>query len=430
MGRPAGYCRDPSRAQSATCLIGGMPRVPPPHHPSMMFGTIPYTSMSVHTVASFTTNMDSGSGAFPSSWPPSIASASILPPLGSRTSQIRLSTSLDGKAEVVPSIPSPPRPVAAPPTPDALQALGSLRRPNLQRRHSSSSSITLPPISALTSTLSTGSAPLPPRLTRGRSRDVHAWEFCCVAEGREDALTKQAKEESSGSATAAISLLRSTSMTGTSPLQQSSSAKRNASMTKAAPRSALAKKPKLGRAMSSVARMQSTLGPSERHNVQRDYGAPPNKAKTNTLAALSGDDSDKENWSPDEDGNPRASPFDRPAPTNNGLSGRRPLPSGPPRIDSKHPRRTPAQAHQEARSPAFLSSRAYTAPARSFPSRRGKRAESPIEIYEDSENNNSPASRPVLDDELKQFMSAVSPSKKGDVDAVAGLLSLSQGAWR
>lgn len=369
-------------------------------------------------------------GPLSSSCPSSIASTSILPPPGSQASRFRLSTSLDGKAEVIPSIPSPPRPIAAPPTPEALQSLGSIRRPILQRRHSASPSITLPPISMLTNPLPASSAPLPPRLTRGRSRDVHAWEFCCDAENREDALTVQAKHESSGSAVAAISLLRSASLTGGSPLQQSSSAKRNASMTRAPPRAGMAKKPKLGRAMSSVARMQGTLGLGQKHNMQRDRGVPPDKLKVSTLVSLSGNDSDKENWSPDEDGNPTATPLHRATPTNNGNSGRRPLPSGPSRLDRKHPRRTAGHALQEARSPALLSSRANTAPVRGFQSRRGKRAESPLEIYEDSENN-SPASRPALDDEVERFMRGeVSPSKKSDVDAVAGLLSLSQGNWR
>ncbi|KXX80145.1 Homeobox protein YOX1 [Madurella mycetomatis] len=367
-------------------------------------GSVGYLSNRWNIASSFSTPSQPARddsfrlGPFSSSCPSSIASTSILPPPGSQTSQFRLSTSLDGKAEVVPSMPSPPRPIAAPPTPDALQSLGSCTAP--------------------------------PRLTRGRSRDVHAWEFCCDAENREDALTVQAKHESSGSAVAAISLLRSASLTGGSPLQQSSSAKRNASMTRAPPRAGMAKKPKLGRAMSSVARMQGTLGLGQKHNMQRDRGAPPDKLKVSTLVSLSGNDSDKENWSPDEDGNPRATSSHRATPSNSGTPGRRPLPSGPSRLDRKHPRRTADHGLQEARSPALPSSRANTAPTRGFQSRRSKRAESPLEIYEDSENN-SPASRPALDDEVERFMRGeVSPSKKGDVDAVAGLLSLSQGNWR
>lgn len=58
-----------------------------------------------------------------------------------------------------------------------------------------------------------------------------------------------------------------------------------------------------------------------------------------------------------------------------------------------------------------------------------KRGQSPLEIYEDAENLSPSAS--VIDDEVERFMgSSVSPSKKGDIDAVAGLLSLSQGNWR
>ena len=270
------------------------------------------------------------------------------------------------------------------------------------------------------------SGPLPPRLTRGRSRDVHAWEFCC-SDNLEDALTVQAKHESRGSAIAAISLLRSTSSTGGSPLQQSSSAKRNATMITAAPRGGMAKRAKLSRTTSSVARMQTTLGPSGKHNIQRDLGKLSDKPKASPLVSLSGHDSDKENWSPDEEGNPRASFRQNPR-TNGTSSGRRPLPSGPSKLDRKHPRRTPARVLHDARNSAFLSNRANTAPTNGF--RRGKRAESPLDIYEDSENN-SPASRPVLDDEVQRFMRGeVSPSKKGDVDAVAGLLSLSQGNWR
>lgn len=366
---------------------------------------------------------------FTSSCPATIPSGSILPPPSSQPSRFRLSMSLEGKAEVVPSIPSPPRRSVAPPTPETLYGLGPTRRPELQRSYSTPT-ITLPPISMLTNSLpQTNSQPLPPRLTRGRSRDVHAWEFCCDAENREDALTVQAKHESRGSAIAAISLLRSTSATGGSPLQQSSGAKRTATMSKAAPRNEMAKKAKLSRTTSSVARMQTTLGPSDKHNIQRDFNKLSAKPKASPLVSLSGHDSDKENWSPDEDGNPR--PSFRHAPRTNGTSwGRRPLPSGPSKIDKKQPRRTPARVLLEGRNPAFLSNRANTAPTGGF--RRGKRAQSPLDIYEDAENNNSPASRrPALDDEVERFMRGqVSPSKKGDVDAVAGLLSLSQGNWR
>jgi hypothetical protein len=234
----------------------------------------------------------------------------------------------------------------------------------------------------------------------------------------------QAKHESSGSAIAAISLLRSTSSSG-SPLQPSSSAKRNAGASRAAPRSGLAKKPKLSRALSSASKLQSSLSLGEKKNVEKDIEIDAGKTK---VLIMSGNDSDKENWSPDEDGNLHFT-FSQshigPAP-----SGRRPLPSGSTRLEKKNPRRTPGRFGQEHRgSASLLGSRANTAPVFSHTPRAGKRGQSPLEIFEDSENI-SPA-RPAVDDEVERFMRGeVSPSKKGDVDAVAGLLSLSQGNWR
>lgn len=311
------------------------------------------------------------------------------------------------------------------PCSDDLQSLGPVRRLSLQRSQSASSPITLPPISVLTSSLDTSvSGPLPPRLTQGRSRDPHAWAFCCGPENRDDFLTVQAKHESSGSAIAAISLLRSTSSSG-SPLQPSSSAKRNAAASRVAPRSGLAKKPKLSRALSSAAKLQSSLSLGEKKNIVKDVETDLNKPRA---LLTSGNDSDKENWSPDEDGY-RHFTFSQPD-TGTVTGGRRPLPSGTTRLDKKNPRRTPGRFGQEHRGSASLfNSRANTAPAFSQAPRAGKRGQSPLEIFEDSENI-SPT-RPAVDDEVERFMRGeVSPSKKGDVDAVAGLLSLSQGNWR
>ncbi|KAK4672338.1 hypothetical protein QC763_102230 [Podospora pseudopauciseta] len=404
--------------------------------------SVGYLSNRWNTGNSFTTPAPVTAGrdepfsfeSFSSSCPPAFSAGSILPPPSTQPSRFRISMSLEGKAEVVASTISPPRPIAAPPTPDMLQSLRSIRRPNLQRSHSASPIVTLPPISVLTSSL-TSHSPLPPRLTRGRSRDVHAWEFACDAENREDALTAQAKNESNGSAIAAISLLRSTSSTGGSPLQQSSSAKRNATISKATPRPGAAKKAKLGRASSSVARMQSVLELSEKanHDNQQVVSSTSEKIKVHARHSPSGHDSDKENWSPDEDGNPRTPYYSHAQSiTGSATTGRRPLPSSATRSEKdyrKHPRRTPAN------NKTALNDRANTAPVKGRGQRRDKRAaqDSVLEIFEDEEaENRSPASsRAALDDEVERFMRGnVSPSKKSDVDAVAGLLSLSQGNWR
>ncbi|KAK3984350.1 pah4 homeobox protein encoded by the pah4 protein [Cladorrhinum sp. PSN332] len=407
----------------------------PQHSLSRSFsGLVGYLSNRWNQSNSFVTPVNFGRDesfnidAFSSSCPPNFAAGSILPPpSSSQSSRFRLSMSLEGKAEVVSAIPSPPQSIAVPPTPEMLQSLGPMRQPSLQRSHSASPSVTLPPISLLTNSLANPS-PLPPRLTRGRSRDPHAWQFCCDVENREDALTVQAKHESSGSAVAAISLLRSTSATSGSPLQPSSSAKRNATMSRAPPRAGMAKKAKLGRSSSSVARLQSSM-------------AGPEKMKLNTDAPYSpsGNESDKENWSPHDDGNgiypPRTPMYSHTQPST--ATGRRPLPSfsaSSSRLDKdkKNSRRTPANGR------SFLSNsgRANTAPVGKFGKykRRVGVNESPLNIYEDvdeEEYEDQEQQTSPLNDEVERFMRGqVSPSKKGDVDAVAGLLSLSQGNWR
>lgn len=321
-------------------------------------------------------------------FPPSSCSSDTTHDANKRSrSRVRLSLSLEGKAELVSNLNSPTR--AVPPRPSStLPGLPQMRRGGLQRSHSALPSITLPPISALTSSL-------PPRLVRGRSRDVHAWESCADSETR-DELTAQAENESNGSAIAAISLLRSSS-----GLLQPSTAKRNAPVSK--PQQARqAKKAKFGRTSSTYARLE---------NVGAELEKPPREnlsGKVKVAMLVSPTDSDKENWSPDEDGNAHDNPR------------RRPLPAGPP-SKSQNARR-PGRALQEKKRPALLGNRANTAPSRSSGASKGA-----IEIFEDT-GKKAPVSR---NDEVERFMRGeVSPSKKGDMDCVAGLLSLSQGAWR
>lgn len=242
-------------------------------------------------------------------------------------------------------------------------------------------------------------------------------------------MTAQAKHESSGSAIAAISLLRSTSSTGGSPLQPSSSAKRNATMSKAAPRGDLAKKPRLGRASSSVARLQGgSFG-----GLNENAGSEKMKLNTQILYSPSGNESDKENWSPEEERHPRTPSYSHTQPAM-AVTGRRPLPSSSSRLDKdrKNARRTPIAGRTAVETSSFLNNRANTAPVGKFGGYRKRAAahESPLNIYEDLDES-SPSARPALDEEVERFMRGnISPSKKSDVDAVAGLLSLSQGNWR
>ncbi|KAK3694935.1 hypothetical protein B0T22DRAFT_87551 [Podospora appendiculata] len=443
----------PRRDEAEICFPAGLETVTPVQRDGSESGqqqptqflpsSVGYLSNRWNPASSFSTPSTLGRAVADESFKlesvePSTCSSSaslpqILPLPTSQSSRFRLSLSLEGKAEVVSAIPSPPRFSAPTPPTAELRAFGPVPRPNFQRSRSASSLVTtLPPISALTGSLPVSTlGVLPPCLTRGRSRDVHAWEFCCDAENREDALTAQAKHESSGSAIAAISLLRSTSASGCgSPLQPSSSAKRNAATSKAAPRPEQAnKKAKLGRALSSVARLQTNTGLGNKKQTEKAVQSDNEKFKVSMLVSPSGNESDKENWSPDEDGNPCFS-FQQPSFTS-GISGRRPLPSGTSREDKRNPRRTPGRSVlQEYRSPTFqLSTRANTAPAYGRkPRRDNKHGQSTLDIFEDSEINCPGSPR---EDEVERFMRGeISPSKKGDAAAVAGLLSLSQGNWR
>ncbi|KAI1764796.1 hypothetical protein GGR53DRAFT_300555 [Hypoxylon sp. FL1150] len=322
--------------------------------------------------------------------------ASILPPPSSSSSKVRLSLSLDGKAELVSSQPSPPCPtqIQLPGDADTLPPVRASR--TLHRSRSALPGITLPPISTLT-------AHLPPQLTRGRSRDVHAWESCCDSDTR-DELTKQAENESSGSAVAAINLLRSSSSSAslsnlvhghsTNTLQPNPG-KRNAPAHRSTHREGGAKKAKLSRTTSSVARMQSLpLAPMDKAVLSADPEKKPGKGSLSVILSPSGD-SDKENWSPDQEGNPHR---------------RRALPSPKmpaPAMPGKNPRRVGrVLGEQDSAAKRLFGNRANTAPSQ-------KTRDTGLAIFEDKENSTE-----------------VSPSKRGDMDCVAGLLSLSQGNWR
>ncbi|CAG8950338.1 hypothetical protein HYFRA_00006831 [Hymenoscyphus fraxineus] len=304
-----------------------------------------------------------------------------------RPTRVRLSMSLDGKAELIttdasPS-PSPPRRIS--PRPSSPSTFTQQKRARTLQRSQSALPLSFPPRdfpSAATS------AQLPPRLPTGSSRDSRIWEFRRNL-GVRDELTAQAENESNGSALAAISLLRQTS---NSALKTNNN-KRNAPPSKrdiGTP----GKKPKLGRAASSLARLQ-TPG-----KVSQDTVLKP-KDGGGLMRSPSGD-SDKENWTPIENGvNPR----------------RRPLPSGKP-TKSSVPRTVLGDNHT-------VPTHAVDFGAANKRRRRAK--DVAAEVFEDQ-----PIAVPAPGDEVTKFMQSgeISPSKKGDLDCVQGLLSLSQGNWR
>lgn len=139
---------------------------------------------------------------------------------------------------------------------------------------------------------------------------------------------------------------------------------------------------------------------------------PDGKVKVSML--VSPTDSDKENWSPDETGHPQQEGHRR-----------RPLPAGSAVIKPSpfNPRRL-GRALRGHNVSSMLASRSHTAPSRPLGS---SKANSTIDIFEDG----SPKKSKSREDDVEKFMRGeVSPSKKPDMDCVAGLLSLSQGAWR
>ncbi|KAI0187405.1 hypothetical protein EV127DRAFT_393338 [Xylaria flabelliformis] len=372
------------------------------------------------------------------------------------SSKVRLSLSLDGKAELI-SQQSPPRPAPQlPPNTETLPPVFGNR--TLQRSQSALSGITLPPISTLTKNLS---AHFPPQFTRGRSRNVHAWESCCEA-GNRDELTKQAENESSGSAIAAISLVRSSSSSASLSnlvhnhhshpqppshpgVLQPNPSKRNTLSTARVP---LDRKPRLGRAKTSppMTRYISIEESGKLADMEgdEDHLEPEKKKRKKSLQfdilSPSGD-SDKENWSPGEDGNPnRRHPLLAPEASASPIKQAVALTSNPRRVGRILGEQDTAAKRLFLNDSADVrnrhTNRANTAP---IPGQRlRKPGNTAVAIFEDGENDaynrkSEGVSREEKrgDEDVERFMrGGLSPSKRPDMDCVAGLLSLSQGNWR
>lgn len=373
---------------------------------------------------------------------------------------------MSGQAEITTE--SPPRPSRILPPVESLPWSDIATPPELRRSTSSAS-------------LSRRA----PGFRRSRSSNVQVWEDCANKETPEDPLIAQAKHESSGSAIAEISLLRSLSAAGSPALEQacsgssSSRGKRRSHPTAATAdtRPAILKRPRLERSWSTAARIETTSTLSQRHNTQPNRlvsAHPADKPKPMTgldHLSLLASESDKENWSPDEDGNPR--PFRRTLSTGNAASlassGRRRLPSGPPSNNHNHnnkpltnantnrnPRRTPQQQHPAAQphprttplARAATSPSSWSAYSKQYRSNGGiaPRRRSPVKsrappplIYEDGdgdgddgsgdeENTPGGGDRFLEREEVHRFMTTaggdVSPSKKKEVDAAANLIAL------
>lgn len=335
------------------------------------------------------------------------------------TNNVRLSLSLEGRAELVSAdmSSSPPRPIH-PARPNS--ALSSIcKTSGLQRSLRATAAVPF----SLSRSSTPARTPLPttagksavrgvPKLPIGRSRDASAWQFCADADAR-DELTMLADNESTGSAVAAISLIRSTSGKALKTPLRPNSNKRNAAGMGGKEEGSSGKKMKrsLGRAVTALGRLQNT-GPHGGNGGNRQV-----ERLVDPQKGGDGGESDKENWLPGELLS----------------SARRPLPSA-----SRAFSNTPSKAGQLEREKERRSLTASTPLTGRNRSKGGKQKETVV--FEDG--SASEEGDEILDvedrkeketsEEVERFMRGdpASPGKKGDLDCIQGLLSLSQGAWR
>ena len=314
-----------------------------------------------------------------------VAEAAVDPgsngPLRRSASMVKLSMNADGKAEVTARTGFTP----SPPHPEPVMLPISARRPKsgLQRSFSA---------------VEAGSRSAIARSTTGRSRDARVWEFYCDSDAR-DALTKQAEKEASGSATAAIGLIRSHSNNGRSltpnPNKRNAKVQKHESVKKVKAVHTKSERPSLGRASSSVARMQSDVNNgSKLKPLSKGLKPVGGKSKIAIFEDFDGD-SDKENWKP----------------------GTQTRPS---------PRRRPVTSQESAR--ILLESLREPSGSSSQGSGRGRQPHQKAGLGEEAEDSeNRP---PELDEEVARSMGAeTTPRQEEDLDCVQSLLSLSQAAW-
>lgn len=343
--------------------------------------------------ASFALHEERDTDKFPSSLPRTFERpGSSMPvsslPMKHKSSTVRLSLSLDGKARVVTGAddsPSPPRIWSS-------QGSNNLeKRPagGLQRSYSALEPHELP-------------SAFPRRSMVGRSRDARTWEFYCDSEAG-NTLTTQAELERSGSAVGPIGLIRS----GSNKAMRPNSNKVNIlnqkyEFTKTCKSEAQpAVKPKLGRAFSSVARLQTIDGNVQRL-VAKSSGKDPKRKLPSSIFEDEDGDSDKENWEP---GTQRRPVQRRRAIQSQGL--RRGVLEESPIIPS------------QSSSLESLLNRVDSSPRSSRPKRK--------QLEKPGQENNTLAEAP---DEVADFMQRSSlPRAVEDLEGVQNLLSLSQATW-
>ena len=312
-------------------------------------------------------------------------------PLKRTSSLVRLSMSLDGKAQVTTddgSSPSPPRS-------QPLPVVTSQRPSGLQRSQSA-----VAPGNPFSPYPDVMPPQVPRRTMTGRSRDARTWEFYCDSDAR-NALTEQAEQEQSGSAIGAIGLIRSRSNKALSanPNKRNAQAPSNEAMKRRKPSIEKSVTPRLARTTSSVARLQTGNGNVAKVALVKEKGWTPSTQPT-PVQASSGD-SDKENWEPGT----QTSNLRRARAPNTSSQAQRAILMDSARIPS-HSTSLDALLNQE-----------NITPRRQTP-KTGGSGDGSGEDVED-------------DEEVTAFMSCSSlPREEEDLDCVQNLLSLSQGTWR
>jgi hypothetical protein len=279
-------------------------------------------------------------------------------------SGLRLSLSLDGKAKVINGEEaSPPRGISSQSGQDTKRTL---------QRSKSASSI----LSKASPTIGRGGV--------GRSWDSRTWEFFCE-KNKVDRLDAMATLERSGSAAAAISLIRSRSNQSLNPNFHNG----NGQYLRVGPKRVRAdghqgKKPKLARTTSSLSRLESNVGAN-----------PKTFGKTKPRLEAEKDDSNKENWLPGT----QLAPVNQRRTFNNQA----------------------AHLLQENHT-----AKAYGSESRSkdsTPKLRKRNKPEIIMIYEDED----PGAKGLA---TQQNPELPSNTRLEDIDCVQNLLSLSQGNWR
>ena len=307
--------------------------------------------------------------------------AGVPPPrrLKKSSSCVRLSMTFDGNAEVVTKDGSSPSPPRVPQVPQALIGSSHEVRPDVPNRAEK-----IP-----------FARPLQ-RATSGRSRDSRAWEFWCDKDSRGE-LGDKAVKDASGSAADAIGLLRSTSgrsILGTIPMKRNSVLPRQQSAMK---RSKLdLPKPVLQRSSTTSGRLQGKPLGSISQSVKP---APKLKQMKSAVSTYTpGNDSDKENWSPEAD------------------------------VYSDEGSDVVMQSVGQDESTSASLTTVKRTPRGAAPTVRTLSNRKPQQSL--SKENHDPEADPELAAFMRGSHKSNSISEEEDLDCIQGLLSLSQGNWR